>query len=529
MTMGSLDIKYYWAVFKRRMPYFLVITTLVAAIGLTVAYILPPVYSSSASLLAEPQQIPGQLAENTADINPFEQIQIIEQRIMTRANLYDLAQRIGMYVDQPELSVGQVIGDMRDRIEFIGFEPDPTVRPGTPGALIIGVSFSAPTPQFAAKGANELVSLILQENVRMRTDRASDTLDFFQGEVERLSSALEDQSKKIADFKTANVAALPDSMNSRRAQQEREEQRLLDLQRQEAALKNQRATVIWVFERTGRASAAVPLSPEEEELQRLRSQLLQQQAIYRADSPQIRVLQSRIAAIEGLVADQQASRAVPGADGEAARPLSELEVELAPIDEQLKYIADEQARIQTTLADLDASIQATPQNEMALADLERQMANLQTQYDAAVASLGQAQVGERIEVLSKGQRFTLIEAPIERNTPVSPPRLLIAAAGIFGGGGAAIGFIILWEMLNRSIRRPIELSSKLGIQPIAAIPYIRTAGERRWKRSLVVGVLALIVVLIPLTLFIIDSRYAPLEELLGGTTEVVAPEAPVQP
>ena len=363
--MANLDLKYYWAVFKRRLPYFLVILTLLAAIGITVASILPPVYQSSASLLAEPQQIPGSLAESTAEINPFEQIQIVEQQIMTRANLYDLAQRIGLYADQPDLSVGDIIGDMRDRIEFIGFEPDPTVRPGTPGAIIVGVSFDGPTPAFAAKGANELVSLILQENVRMRTDRASDTLDFFQGEVERLSAALAEQSKKIADFKTANIAALPDSMDSRRAQQEREEQRLLDLQREEAALKNQRATMVWVFERTGRATN-VPLSPEEEELQNLQSQLLQQQAIYKEGSPQIRVLQTRIAALQSLVAEQQAARAVPGADGQPTQPLSELEVELAPIDEQLKYIADERAGVEQTLADLAASLQATPENEMTL-------------------------------------------------------------------------------------------------------------------------------------------------------------------
>ena len=104
--MANLDLKYYWAVFKRRLPYFLVIVTLLAAIGITVASILPPVYSSSASLLAEPQQIPGSTADATTQINPFEQIQIVEQRIMTRANLYDLAQRIGLYADQPDLSVG---------------------------------------------------------------------------------------------------------------------------------------------------------------------------------------------------------------------------------------------------------------------------------------------------------------------------------------------------------------------------------------------------------------------------------------
>jgi uncharacterized protein involved in exopolysaccharide biosynthesis len=54
-TMANLDLRYYWAVFRRRLPYFLVIATLIAAIGVTTAYILPPVYQSSASMLVEPQ------------------------------------------------------------------------------------------------------------------------------------------------------------------------------------------------------------------------------------------------------------------------------------------------------------------------------------------------------------------------------------------------------------------------------------------------------------------------------------------
>ena len=59
--------------------------------------ILPPVYTSSASMLVEPQQIPGDLAQTTVPVDPFEQAQIIEQRLMTRANLLALAERIGIY------------------------------------------------------------------------------------------------------------------------------------------------------------------------------------------------------------------------------------------------------------------------------------------------------------------------------------------------------------------------------------------------------------------------------------------------
>ena len=82
--------------------------------------------------------------------------------------------------------------------------------------------------------------------------------------------------------------------------------------------------------------------------------------------------------------------------------------------------------------------------------------------------------------------------------------------------GAAVGFNVLWEMLNRSIRRPVELTQGLGIQPIATIPYIRTAGEQRRKRTLILAVLALIVIGIPLALFAVDTYYLPLDELLGG-------------
>ena len=214
--MPNLDLRYALAVFLRRLPYFLVITALLTAIGVTVAFILPPVYKSAASMLVESQQIPGDLAQSTVPVNPYEQAQIIEQRIMTRANLVQLAERIGLYEGRPEMSAGEIIGDIRERIEFIGFEPDETRNPSEPGATIIGVAFEAPTAGWALKGTNELVNLVLQENVRLRTDRAGDTLAFFETQVERLAGEIERQSQRISDFKTAHVDARPDCRAARR-------------------------------------------------------------------------------------------------------------------------------------------------------------------------------------------------------------------------------------------------------------------------------------------------------------------------
>lgn len=523
--LANLDLKFYLAVFMRRLPYFLVVAVFVTVIAITVAAILPSVYRAGASILVEPQQIPGELAQSTATTaNPYEQAQIIQQRLLTRANLLALADRLGMYGDQPELSAGEIVSDMRDRIEFIGFQPDPTVRPEMQGAIIIGVAFEANDPEHALAGANELVNLVLQENVRIRTGRAGETVEFFEAEVARLAEAIEEQAAKISDFKTENVEALPDSLAARRAQQQREQERLLALDREEAQLRDQRATALWVYERTGRATIAGQLTPEEEELQTLRSQLIQQRAIYAPNSPRIRTLETQLAALEALVEEQRAARSVVGPDGEEARPMSELEAELAPIDARLAFIAEEREAIETVLAELDQSIRATPRNETVLAGMERELQALQTQYQEAVAARGRATVGERIEVTARGERYSLIEPPVHPGGPVRPRRVLIAGAGVFGGVGLGLGVVLLLELLNRSIRRPVELTSALGIQPLATIPYIRRPGEERWKRGVVIAVLAIVLVGIPAALFALHTYYMPLDAIFssGGETTTMA-------
>ncbi len=177
--LGNVDLKFYLSIFLRRLPYFIVIVTFFSAVGIAVASILPPTYRSSAALLVEAPQIPGELAQSTVPTNPVEQIQIIQQRLMTRANILSLAEKFQIYADQPGMPADAIVADMRARTSLWPQAPGP--RSGG-GATIITVSFSSPDPQEAAEVTNELVTLILQENVSLRTGRAEDTLEFFQGD-----------------------------------------------------------------------------------------------------------------------------------------------------------------------------------------------------------------------------------------------------------------------------------------------------------------------------------------------------------
>jgi succinoglycan biosynthesis transport protein ExoP len=504
--MGQLDLKFYLSIFLRRLPYFLVIATFISAIGITIASILPASYSATATILVESPQIPDDLAQSTVPVSPIEQTQIIERRLMTRANLLSLASKFAIHADNPGISADAIVEDMRSRTWISASAPGK--RQG-PGATTVGVYFSSPDPREAADVTNELVTLILQENVSLRTDRAGDTLAFFQNESKRLSGELDRLSNRIMEFKSANQEALPDSLEFRRNQQTTMQERLIQLQREETALLDARERAKRIYEQTGRlALDGEPGTLEEKDLQELQRQLLSAQALYAPTHPRIRLLEIRIAALQKRVDEQHALSA------SEVEGMSELDIQLAEVDARLEAIAEERARLEAELVHLEETIKATPANELALAGLERDFANTRTQYDATVASLAEAAIGERIEVTSKGERFSLVEPAVPPTAPDKPNRMLIAGAGVAGGLGAGLGFIVLLEMLNSSIRRPVELSARLGIQPLATIPYIRTGRELRWKRGILLSALVGIAVAIPAALLAVHTYYVPLDLLI---------------
>ena len=458
--MGQLDLKFYLSIFLRRLPYFLVIAAFVSAVGIAVASILPPFFRSSAAILVESPQIPDELARSTVPVNPIEQIQIIEQRLMTRANLLSLADRFALYADRPGITANAIIDDLRSRTGLTPQTSGGGGRRAAPGATMIEVSFSSTDPRQAAEVTNEIVTLILQENVTMRTNRAENTLAFFENETTRLSAELDRLSQRIMQFKSANEGALPDSVAFRRNQQAVLQERMLQLEREQTQLQDTRERTVRIYEQTGQVtSSEAPQTQEEQDLAQLRRQL-------------------------------------------------------AEIDGRLKFIADERTRIETALAELDESIKATPANELALAGLERDYANTRQQYDAMVDSRSRAAIGEQLEAQAKGARFSLVEPAVPPTAPDQPNRVLIAGAGVAGGLGAGLAFVVLLELLNRSIRRPSELAGQLGIEPFATVPYIRTQSEMRWKRSVLLTTLILIAVAIPTALFLIHTYYLPLDLVL---------------
>jgi succinoglycan biosynthesis transport protein ExoP len=475
--MGNFDIRFYRSIFLRRLPYFLAIFATVSAIGLTIASILPPTYRADAKIIVESPRISADLVRSTIPAEIVKQLQLIQLQMMTRPNLTALADKFGLYPDRAEASENDIVDDMRSRMSVDPIRLD-TPRGGEAATAFV-VSFKAKDPVLAANVVNEFVKLIIQRNADARGEQVSETLRFFQQETDRLGNRLGQLENDISNFKNQNKDALPESLSFRRTQQLNLQERLMQLGREEASLREGRSRLMRMFAGTDPVPNAGPSTPAEQTLSQLRKVLIEQRTVLAEQSPGIISLQTQIAALEKAVQSERASKS--GASSGKGAP-SELDMQLADTDQRIDMIAKEKGAIEQSLSELAKSISATPGNEATLNALERQYQNVQSQYNVASSKLAEASTGERIETRSKGERLSILELAAPPQRAIGPKRFAIAAGSAVAGLVLALGFVILLEFLNKSIRRPIELIEALEIEPLATIPYIPAAGEAQSRR-----------------------------------------------
>lgn len=200
---------FYWELIQRRWLYAILPFVGIACAGLAIAKFLPAVYLSEGRILVESQQIPTELVRPTVTTAAQERIQVIEQRTMTRDNLVAIAEKFDLFPDRRRfMSVGEVVELMKKSAKIAPIDSQLDFKQGSRNPTIIfSVGFEYPVPQIAAQVANELMTNILNEDLRDRTGRASDTTKFLAREVEKLRADNDALDAKIAQLKLVQARA----------------------------------------------------------------------------------------------------------------------------------------------------------------------------------------------------------------------------------------------------------------------------------------------------------------------------------
>jgi len=203
---------YYWDVFKRRWPFLLIPFVMIASAG-AVALVWPSTYLSEGKVLVQSQQIPTDLVRPTVTSAAQERIQVIQQRTMTRDNLIAIADKFQLFPEKRALmSATELVELMKKSTKIAPINPVLDFKQRTRAALenptiVFSVGFEYNDPAVATRVANELMTRILDEDLRDRTARATDTTRFLSREVQRLQAQNATLDAKIAQLRLAQGKA----------------------------------------------------------------------------------------------------------------------------------------------------------------------------------------------------------------------------------------------------------------------------------------------------------------------------------
>jgi len=151
-------VRYYSSIFLRRFPYLLIVAAAVSAVAITIAVSLPPTYVAQMRLIVESPQIPANLAASTVTTPAQEQLQIVEQRLLTRPVLLDISRKLEVLPDQSDVNPDKIVNAMRAQTRI-------QISTGRNSANLMVITFEAHSGQVAAGVLNEYLTEIQKLDV----------------------------------------------------------------------------------------------------------------------------------------------------------------------------------------------------------------------------------------------------------------------------------------------------------------------------------------------------------------------------
>jgi uncharacterized protein involved in exopolysaccharide biosynthesis len=536
----GLGLADYLAIGKRRRRPMVLAAGAGLLTAVLLALLLPPEYQSIGTILIEQQEMPPELVRSTVTSYADQRVQVISQRVMTTQNLLDIIRRYNLYPRQRRRESREALmARMRKDISVKMISADvidPRSGRPTSATIAFSVGYSNRSADQAAKVANELTTLFLNENVSTRTKLAQDAASFLEGEADRVNKHMAELEAQVAAFRSQHFDSLPEleqfnmQLLDRTSQEiDKDETRRASLEQQQVYLEAQLAQLkpnSALFSDSGERILST-----NDRLKALRSQLASARALYAPDHPDIARLTREIAGLEAQ--DQGATdlndlrRDLEQARGEAAaaqerygpehpdrkrleKQVASLEEDLAtataaqaaragtavprapagPKDadnpayiqieaqlsatrNELQALAEEEARLRAQRGSYEKKITLEPQTERDYRDLMRDYENTKAKYQELRSKQQEATVSKNLETDRKGERFTLIEPPLLPEQPVSPNRPLILLLGAVLAIALGIGAGAVSESLDATVRGRRDLMRIVaGAPPLAIIPRI---------------------------------------------------------
>lgn len=525
-TSPSDTIQRFVGVIVRGRWFILLTTFVVTLVAVAALYRIPNSYTSEATLLVVPQQVPARYVTPTSETNIADALQTMTQDVLSRGRLLELIDQFGLYAKQRQhLAPEETVELMRTNIHIDPIDP----TPGRKEISAFKISFVAEKATLAQEVTSKLTSFFIQVNLKTREDQATNTANFLRAQGDAAKDRLTEQEERVRDFKTQYLGELPEQQQGNLAilsgaqlQLQNIDASLDRAQQQRAYLESflgasQRLASRGVPVSTSAARAETrvvdPIQTLQGDLTTLQAQRTQLLNAHDEKYPEVKAIDREISAKQALlesfksakvaaVAPSQASPAASPDKGQSSPPAgqsgkppaeSEEDASIAQVRGQMEAnrleienLTKDETQQKAVIEQYQKRLNLTPVREQQLAGILRDYELSRTDYLDLLGKEQQSQLAMSMEKQQGGQQFRLVEPPSLPAIPSSPKRVKLGLGGF--GAGLFLGLVaaFLKELAGPTFHTTREISQKFGAPLVVGLPVIFTQADgrrRTWRKT----------------------------------------------
>ena len=499
---------------RRKWLILLPVITMTAAIGYVV-YKLPSVYESKTLLTVKPPTISEKVVQSLTDDDLTERLQTINQQVLSRSSLEPMVSKYRLFELEKNAGVPMEL-IIEKMYKNILVEPERTDTAQKVAAFKI--TYRDRSPEAARNVAAELASKYVNAQMLDSTERAKDTQDFIDKQLNQAKVSLDALEKERLNIMMQNVDTLPESSQGLIAQLEGLRRREETISKEKEGLTSEKGRLNDSVRALNSQARLIENFGEKETQQAISdatriedtpayAQLVQKRAelnsklenlklSFKEKHPEVIKAQNDINKVndelEALSKNTQkrVQQANQSGSRKAEMQKQNLEIErqkaesqIQQIDRQFELKNEELRQNAGQISTLEAKINTIPNVNVALESIKNQYMSAKTTYDDFLKKRNDANLQVDRESNAQGETIRVQDAANLPSSPVAPKRALLTALG--AGIGLFIGLFLaaVFELPHvLKIQNIEDVKHYTGLPVLASVPALMSHDEKAWLR-----------------------------------------------
>jgi polysaccharide chain length determinant protein (PEP-CTERM system associated) len=501
MENRELTLDDYLAMLRRRMRVILIPALLAPLAGFLVSYLFAAKYTSQAEVLVEAPKISDAVVPQVYNEDLTQQMNEIVGRVMSTTTLRPRVEALGLA--KTGQSVDDLVGNIQQNMTI---QQAPDISQSATGkrkqssSAAFYVSYIGSSADEAKRICAELTSMLIEQDLRSRQEHTKGTTDFLTQQVADAKEHLDELDKKVAAFKNQHMGQLPgDEDNNLKILMGLNSQLDANTQTLNRATQDRSYTESLLAQQLAAWKASQSASnPQslQQQLSQLQAQLIDLQARYTSDHPDVIKTQADITQVKKKLAElnetseNAANTTNTKESGSDPAEIRQLRLQVHQYEELIAQATRDQKRLQQEISVYQSRVAASPSIEEEYKELARDYDNAQKVYQDDLAKQSTSNMATQAANQAEGAQMTLLNPANLSDTPSFPNRLFFAGGGLGAGLALGLGLALWLELRDKSIRTQADAESALELPMLVAVPWVvETVPENGngkghfWKRN----------------------------------------------